>query len=78
MYFDAYFAYFCYRTAQLQFENLVFVIMSTRENTRLIARASYLTTGICKMVVLPVFLCSRNPDVLMHGSRGRTGGLNLP
>ena len=26
---------------RVQFENLVFVIMSTRENTRLIARASF-------------------------------------
>ena len=36
----------CYRTApifktRLQFENLVFVIMSTMENTRLIDRASF-------------------------------------
>ena len=48
--FETYFvAYYAYFTAQLyqfkkttlgQFENLVFVIMSTRENRRLIARTS--------------------------------------
>ena len=37
-YFDAYFAYFA--AEPHQFENFVFVIMSTRDNTRLIARAS--------------------------------------
>ena len=43
-YFDAYFVYFAAKSlilkTRVQFENLVFVIMSTRENTRLIARAS--------------------------------------
>ena len=42
-YFDAFYAYFTTKTVFLktlvQFENLGFVIMSTRENVRLIARA---------------------------------------
>ena len=42
-YFDAFYAYFTTETLILktlgQFENLGFVIMSTRENIRLIARA---------------------------------------
>ena len=39
-YFDAFYAYFTTETDQLgQFENLGFVIMSTRENIRPIARA---------------------------------------
>ena len=42
-FFDAYYAYFNAEPRQFlkalgQLENLVFVIMSTRENTRLIAR----------------------------------------
>ena len=46
-YFDAYFAYFAAKPHQIlktkfQFENLVFVIITTRKNTRLIARASLL------------------------------------
>ena len=44
-YFDSYFAYFAAEPHQflkkrVQLENLVFVVMSTRENTRLIIRAS--------------------------------------
>ena len=39
-YFVAYYAYFTAKLHQFQFENLVFVIMSTRENVRLIARCS--------------------------------------
>ena len=44
-FFAAYYAYFTAELHQLkktlgQFENLVFVIMSTRENIRLIARTS--------------------------------------
>ena len=44
-FFDAYYAYFTAKPHQLkktlgQFENLVFEIMSTRENTVLIARTS--------------------------------------
>ena len=35
----------------MQFENLVFVIMSTRENTRLIARASYVLYTCTKLNV---------------------------
>ena len=43
-YFGAFYAYFTTETVQFlkileQFENLGFVIMSTRENIRLIARA---------------------------------------
>ena len=43
-YFDAFYAYFTTEIVQFkkilgQFENLGFVIMSTRENIRLIARA---------------------------------------
>ena len=45
MYFYAYFAYFTAKPHKFlktlrKFENLVFVIMLTRENIRLIARAS--------------------------------------
>ena len=45
-YFDAFYAYFTTETVQFlkilgQFENLGFVIMSTRENIRLIARAPF-------------------------------------
>ena len=49
-YFDAYFAYFApILKSRMQFENLVFVIMSTRENTRLIARAYFKLTQKCLM-----------------------------
>ena len=46
-YFVAFYAYFTTETVQFlkilgQFENLGFVIMSTRENIRLIARAALL------------------------------------
>ena len=47
-YFDAFYAYFTTETVQFekilgQFEDLGFVIMSTRENIRLIPRAPLLT-----------------------------------
>ena len=45
-YFVAYFAYFTAELHQGQFENLVFVIKSTRENIRLIARSSLTTATI--------------------------------
>ena len=38
VYFVAYYAYFTAELHLVQFENLVFVTMSTRENIRLIAR----------------------------------------
>ena len=53
--FETYFVvYYAYFTAELhqfnktlgQFENLVFVIMSTRENIRLIARSSLLISNV--------------------------------
>ena len=51
-YFVAYYAYFTVERHQFkkktlgQFENLVFVIMSTRENIRLIARTSLKITDL--------------------------------
>ena len=54
-YFVAYYAYFTAKLVETtpilktlgQFENLVFVIMSTRENIRLIARTSWQSHTYC-------------------------------
>ena len=51
-YFDAFYAYFTTEPDQFfkklgQFENFGFVIMSTRENVRLIARAPFQQCGMC-------------------------------
>ena len=61
-YFDAFYAYFTTETVQFlktsgQFENLGYVIMSTRENIRLIARAPFMH-HVYSLLQLPFSLTS--------------------
>ena len=55
-YFVAYYAYFTAELRQLktlgQFENLVFVIVSTRENIRLIARTPFQIMMYFRLVLI--------------------------
>ena len=62
-YFDAYFAYFAAESSQfyktrVQFENLMFVIMSTMENTRLRASLNNFGRGSPKDHLYQIILKS--------------------